>query len=162
MSNKRWMELYQAYGPLIYAKCRKILADDAAAEDASQETFIRAYTHLDKVKSSSEALPWIYRIATHYCLNELRNGKQKAEPVGELPDSPGAHAEETFGSRDFLIRLMERVPESVRVVAWLHHMEGLNQVQVAQVLGVSRRTVVYRLATLAEAATRLRDERTHR
>ncbi|WP_309895083.1 sigma-70 family RNA polymerase sigma factor [Archangium sp.] len=156
MPDDRWMALYQSYGPLIYARCRKILQDETAAEDATQETFMRAYKHLAKVKDASEALPWIYNIATHYCLNLLRDGRRWAEPVAEVPERSGQHAEESCGDRDFLLRLFERVPEKVRVVAWLHYMEGLDQSEVARVLGVSRRTVVYRLAELTEAAAHLR------
>lgn len=161
MSDERWEELYQAYGPLIYARCRKILGEDSAAEDATQETFIRAYKHLAKVKDVKEALPWIYNIATHYCLNVVRDSRRRAEPVGELPERAGAHAEESFGERDFLLRLLDQVDEKVRVVAWLHHMEGLDQGEVARVLGVSRRTVVYRLTELAEVAARLRAGGSH-
>ncbi|HLM43520.1 MAG TPA: sigma factor, partial [Myxococcaceae bacterium] len=69
MADDRWLALYQTYGSLIYSRCLKILADAASAEDATQETFIRVYKHLASVKDVTEALPWIYNIATHYCLN---------------------------------------------------------------------------------------------
>jgi len=156
MPDDRWMALYRTYGPLIYTRCRKMLRDETAAEDATQETFMRAYKHLAKVKDMSEALPWIYNIATRYCLNLLRDGRRQAEPMAQMPERSGQHAEEGFGDRDFLLRLFERVPEQVRVVAWLHYMEGLDQSEVARVLGLSRRTVVYKLTELAEAAVRLR------
>ncbi|HEX5746788.1 MAG TPA: sigma-70 family RNA polymerase sigma factor [Archangium sp.] len=156
MADKRWEELYLAYAPLIYSKCRKILDDDASAQDATQETFIRAYVHLAKVRDVKEALPWIYSIATRYCLQARRNVRRQARPVGELPEPQGVHAEESFTNRDFLLRLLERVPEKVKVVAWLHYMEGLDQGEVARVLGLSRRTVVYRLAELSEMAAQLR------
>ncbi|HEX5751968.1 MAG TPA: sigma-70 family RNA polymerase sigma factor [Archangium sp.] len=156
MSDDRWEALYQTYGSLIYARCRKILGEDTAAEDATQETFIRAYKHLTKVRDEREALPWIYSIATHYCLNVVRDRQHRAEPVEHLPEREGAHAEESFSDRDFLLRLLDRLPEKVRLVAWLHHMEGLDQGEVARVLGVSRRTVVYRLQELADVAARLR------
>lgn len=158
-SDERWLQLYKSYGPIIYAQCRKILGDDMAAEDAAQETFVRAFKHLERVRSVAEALPWILRIATHHCLNERRNSERRALPVEELPERPGQHAEELLGNRDFLLRLLESAPEKVRVVAWLHYMEGLEQGEVAQVLDISRRTVAYRLAELAELAARMRSER---
>lgn len=155
MADDRWLKLYQSYGSLIYTRCLKILADAAAAEDATQETFIRAYKHLAKVKDVTEALPWIYNIATHYCLNLLRDGQRRAEPMAELPERSGQHAEESLGQRDLLLRLFKLVPEKVHAVAWLYYMEGLDQTEVARVLGISRRTVVYRLAELAQAAEQL-------
>lgn len=156
MSEERWQELYDAYGSLIFTRCRKILEDDAAAEDATQETFIRAYNHLAKVKDVKEALPWIYNIATHYCLTLVRESRRRAVPVASMPERAGTHAEESLSDRDFLLRLLDGLPEKVRVVAWLHHMEGLDQGEVARVLGISRRTVVYRLEELADIAARMR------
>jgi RNA polymerase sigma-70 factor (ECF subfamily) len=157
MSDKRWEELYLAYAPLIFAKCRKILDNDAAAHDATQETFIRAYVHLAKVKRGREALPWIYSIAVRYCLQVRRNNRMRAQPVAEVPETPeSSHVEESFTNRDFLLRLLDNVSESVREVAWLHYMEEMTQGEVASVLGISRRTVVYRLAELSEFAVRLR------
>lgn len=152
---ERWLRLYEEYGPLIYAQCRKILGDDAAAEDATQETFIRAYQQLSSAAGISEALPWILRVATHYCLNERRNAALRPSPVQELPERQGRHAEELLCERDFLLRLLERTPEKLRAVAWLYYMEGLRQEEVARVLDISRRTVINRLAELASLATRL-------
>src|SRR5262249_2483041 len=86
MGSDRLADLYRAYGPTIYARCRRLLGDDAAAEDATQETFMRVQRHLEKAPDSREALAWIYRIATNYCLNELRDSKVRAKPVEELPE----------------------------------------------------------------------------
>jgi RNA polymerase sigma-70 factor (ECF subfamily) len=53
-----------------------------------------------------------------------------------------------------VVRLIDHCPEKLRVVAWLHHVDGLDQGEVARVLDVSRRTVVNRLAEFAERAQR--------
>jgi len=55
----RLTDLYRAYGPAIYARCRLLLADAAAAEDATQETFLRVYRHLDSVPTAREGLYWM-------------------------------------------------------------------------------------------------------
>ncbi|MFI5376709.1 MAG: sigma factor, partial [Candidatus Rokuibacteriota bacterium] len=55
-------------------------AGAASAEDATQETFVRVRRHLEKAPDAHEALLWIYRIATNYCLNELRDRKGRPEP----------------------------------------------------------------------------------
>ena len=39
--------LYRRHGPAVYARCRRMLGDDAAAEDATQETFLRVLGHLE-------------------------------------------------------------------------------------------------------------------
>src|SRR6267378_1378915 len=77
MTEDRLTPLYRTYGPIIYARCMKLLGDRATAEDATQETFMRVHRHLDKAPDSTEALAWIYRIATNYCLNEIRDRKRR-------------------------------------------------------------------------------------
>lgn len=152
MTEDRLTALYRTYGPFIYARCSRLLGDSAAAEDATQETFMRVHRHLDKAPDSNEALAWIYRIATNYCLNEIRNRKRRAVPHETLPDMVGESTEATLADRDLAARIIHRSPEKLRAVAWLHHVDGLDQADVARVLGISRRTVVNRLAAFGDSA----------
>jgi RNA polymerase sigma-70 factor (ECF subfamily) len=151
MTDDRVTELYRAYGPVIYARCRRLLADGAAAEDATQETFMRVHRHLDKA-DSRQALAWIYRIATNYCLNELRNRKHRPEPSDVLGELASGDVERTLADRDLAARIVARAPEKLRVVAWLHYVDGLDQGEVARVLDISRRTVINRLAEFTDNA----------
>jgi RNA polymerase sigma-70 factor (ECF subfamily) len=152
MDDRRLSELYRQYGGLIYARCRRFLRDDAAAEDATQETFLRAAVHLDRATGPGEAMAWIHRVATNYCLNELRDRRRRAEPRAELPELAAERVDEALADRDLAARLVARAPEKLRVVAWLHHVDGIEQGEVARLLGISRRTVVTRLQTFAENA----------
>jgi RNA polymerase sigma-70 factor (ECF subfamily) len=152
MDEQQLVQLYRQYGGLIYARCRRLLGDDAAAEDATQETFLRVQRHLARAPDAAEALAWIYRIATNYCLNELRDRRQRPELREALPECAGRPAEELLADRDLAARLVARSPEKLRAVAWLHHVDGLDQGEVARVLGISRRTVISRLQTFAENA----------
>lgn len=145
MSEDRLTELYRKYGPVIYARCRNLLRDDALAEDATQETFMRVYRHLDKAPDSDQALAWIYRVATNYCLNALRNQKRAPEPVAELPERGGGDMQQLLADKDLARRLIDRAPEKLKAVAYLHLVDGMEQVEVARVLDISRRTVINRL-----------------
>jgi RNA polymerase sigma-70 factor (ECF subfamily) len=151
MTEDRLTALYRAHGPVIYARCRRLLADDGAAEDATQETFMRVYRHLDKA-DSRQALSWIYRIATNYCLNEIRNRKHRPDLAADLPEGQGQSLAQVLADRDLAARIVQRAPEKLRVVAWLHHVDGLDQGEVASVLDISRRTVVNRLAEFEDNA----------
>src|SRR4051794_24167638 len=71
-------DLYARFGPSIYARCRQILRDSAAAEDATQEVFFRIHPRLGTIAGPREALAWLYKTATHHCLNEVRNGRTRA------------------------------------------------------------------------------------
>ena len=155
MTEDRLTALYRAYGPVIYARCRRLLGDGGAAEDATQETFMRVHRHLDKA-DSREALGWIYRIATNYCLNEIRNRKRRAVLDERIPEATtGTSIDQVLSDRDLAARIVDRAPEKLRVVAWLHHVDGLDQGEVARVLDISRRTVVNRLAEFTDNARKL-------
>jgi RNA polymerase sigma-70 factor (ECF subfamily) len=145
-------ELYRAYGGAIFARCRRLLGDDAAAEDATQETFMRVYRHIAAAPDAREAVAWIYRIATNYCLNELRDRKRRPLAVETLPESASVEPEQALANVDLARQLMQRVPAKLRAPAWLYYVDGLDQEEVARVLGISRRTVVTRLGAFQESA----------
>ncbi len=152
MADTRVAELYRKYGPAIYSRCRRMLRDDVAAEDATQEVFLRVLRHIESAPSDQAALAWIYRISTNYCLNWLRDKSRQAEPVEEVPDAPSEHPEGVLLDRDLAMRIVMRAPESLRAPAVLYYLDGLEQEQVAKALGVSRRTVINRLAEFGNRA----------
>jgi RNA polymerase sigma-70 factor (ECF subfamily) len=157
MTEDRLTFLFRTYGPSIYIRCRSMLGDASEAHDATQETFIRVYRHLDQVPSDREALYWIYRVATNYCLNETRNRRNRPVlPTAGSFDLPSAQdPERRIVDRDFAAQLVAAAQPKVKTVAWLYHIDGLNQEEVAKVLGLSRRTVITRLAAFASTAKKL-------
>lgn len=155
MAEDRFTQLYRRYGPLIYARCRRILGDATLAEDATQETFLRVARHLPSAPTSEEALLWIRRIATNYCLNLREYEARRAEPHKLLPDPPAPEdTEALFARRDLLGRLIAEAPASLRAVAWLFYADGFEQEEIARILAISRRTVVNRLAAFKDHARR--------
>jgi RNA polymerase sigma-70 factor (ECF subfamily) len=130
-----------------------MLANDAEAEDAVQEVFLRVARHLDQAPTSVEALLWIHRIASNYCLNELRAGKRHSQPQGDSMDDVGDGSnDDVFANRDLARRIAERAPERLTTAAWLHHVDGMSHVEVGRALGLSRRTVINYLNDFRERA----------
>lgn len=156
VDDDRLTALYREYGQAIYWRCLKILRDEAAAEDATQETFLRVHRHLARAPDADEAGRWILRIATNYCLNATRDRRRDPEPRHELPEVPGdVTLEQVLGDRDMVRRVVARVDEKLRAVAWAHYVDGLDHVEAARMLGISRRTVANRLAVFAERARKV-------
>jgi RNA polymerase sigma-70 factor (ECF subfamily) len=156
VTEDRLTELYRTYGPAIYWRCVRLLGDPSSAEDATQETFMRVHRHLDETPDADEALRWIFRVATNYCLNELRARRIRPEPVAEVPDrAGGGSGEQEHADRDLVLRVVDRLPEKLRAVAWLHHVDEMDQEEIARVLGISRRTVINRLAEFADKAQKI-------
>jgi RNA polymerase sigma-70 factor (ECF subfamily) len=147
--------LYARFGPTIYARCRRMLKDRAAAEDATQEVFMKVLRHIDNAPSEEAVLPWIHRITTNHCLNLLRDGKRHAECVETVPEMHADDVEDSVVTKNFAEKFLEKTPEDLKAPAVLYHVKGMEQSKVASALGVSRRTVLYRLAAFTENARRM-------
>ena len=149
------VQLYAAFSPLIRAHCTRLLRDRAWAEDATHDIFLRVQRHAGSLPQRSEIRPWLFRVATNHCLNELRNREVRARAVPHLhTDQPHNH-EETLAARNDARRFLERLPPRVRAVAWLTFVDGMLQREVAQTLRVSRRTVVDHLMQVRTQAREL-------
>lgn len=148
-ANPRAAQLYAKYGPIIYARCRRMLRDPVAAEDATQEVFIRVLRHLAAAPSDPSVLPWLYRICGNYCLNMLRDRQRLVvalERFSGFATAPAVDPATRTEERQLAQRLVERADPEVARAAVLHHVAGYRQGEVAQKEGVCRRTVLYRLA----------------
>jgi RNA polymerase sigma-70 factor (ECF subfamily) len=153
LTKDRVAALYKKFGPAIYTRCRRILKDAAAAEDATQEVFLRVARSLDETPSSPEALAWIYRIATNHCLNEIRSRKQRARIATSLPEvNAGYGGEDAVANRELARRIIQRAPTRLAKSAYLYHVDGMSHEEVADVLGHSRRTVINHLAEFGRRA----------
>jgi RNA polymerase sigma-70 factor (ECF subfamily) len=147
-------DLYLKYGHVVRARCRGLLGDASAAEDATHEVFLRVQRHIARVPEASEVLPWLRRIATNYCLNELRNRRVRARRVPE-GEGGARDPEERIAARNVAHHLLSSLPEHLRDVAWLTYVDDLEQGETAKALGVSRRTVVNRIRELRARALEL-------
>jgi RNA polymerase sigma-70 factor (ECF subfamily) len=154
-------ELYARFGPAIYARCRQMLGDSAAAEDLTQEAFLRIHRTLATVRGPREALVWLYRTATNLCLNEIRAGRHRAVPVELLPQHAGPPPEQRLSAQDLVGRVLRSVPEELAIAAWLFHVDGLEQAEIAEICGVSRRTVIARVSRFAARARAFIEESDH-
>jgi RNA polymerase sigma-70 factor (ECF subfamily) len=144
--------LYRRYGAFVYSRCKRMLRDSAAAEDATQEVFVRVIRHVDTAPTDESVMPWLHRISTNYCLNALRNAGNRPEPVAELPELAGEDPEPVMADRDAAARALRLAPDKLSAPARLHWLEGCTQHEVAETLRLSRRTVVTRLAQFAATA----------
>jgi RNA polymerase sigma-70 factor (ECF subfamily) len=149
--------LYQKYAPAIYAHCRRFMHSPAAARDATQEAFVRVLAHGVSLPREEEALRYLYRVATNVCLNLLReqNVHTRAVPTLAARTLHTGSAESGLADREFVTAVLERCGEGGAQVAVMHYLDGMTQVEIAEVLGITRRTVFNRLHKLARVAGEL-------
>ena len=149
--------LYAKCAPAIYAHCRRFLQSPAAARDATQEAFVRVLAHGVTLPREDEAMRYLYRVATNVCLNLLRehNVQTRAAPTLALRAPHTGSAESGHADREFVKIVLARCGEGGARVAIMHYLDGMSQVEVAQVLGITRRTVFNRLRKVARIAGEL-------
>ncbi|HXU64136.1 MAG TPA: sigma-70 family RNA polymerase sigma factor, partial [Polyangia bacterium] len=68
-------EIYDRYGAPVFRRARTLLGDPERARDATQEVFLRAAQDLERV--SAHPLPWLFRVTTNLCLNNLRDNRRR-------------------------------------------------------------------------------------
>lgn len=146
--------LYRRYGPLVLRRCRQLLRDPAEAEDALQEVFMQIVRRpgLAEAEFPSSLL---YRIATNVSLNRLRTRDRRAETPDDevlLNIAAADDIEGRFAARRVLDRIFQRHPESTKVMAVLHYVDGLTLEEVARETALSVSGVRKRLRTLQATA----------
>jgi RNA polymerase sigma-70 factor (ECF subfamily) len=146
-------DLYRTYGPVVYRRCLRILKNPEAARDATQEVFVKLIRDMSKLEDRATVLPWLYRVATNHCLNARRNTTRRGEeleaPPLELAASTG---QDTFPDRQLAQAILSRFDLATQSVAVGVLVDGMEQEEVAEALGVSRRTVARRLTRFLDLA----------
>lgn len=153
--------LYRTYFPVIREKCRRALNDAAEAQDVAQETFARLWHERGRLANAEGIVSWIYRTSTRLVIDRYRRSTREiASDVDEelVAAAGGSSPERQLHSRQVLERLAARVPAAELEVALLSRVDGLQQLEIARVMGSSERTVrrllqrfESRLAALGEA-----------
>jgi RNA polymerase sigma-70 factor (ECF subfamily) len=158
-----FMQIVEAYQRPVYNLCYRMLGDAYEAEDAAQETFLRAYTKLDTYQVSRKFSSWLLSIASHYCIDRLRQRRQVVAwddvlPGRSLPD-PQLQPEEAAlktEARDSLHALLDTLAPDYRSAIILCYWHELSYDEIAQTLDTTVSAIKSRLfrarQILAEAA----------
>jgi RNA polymerase sigma factor (sigma-70 family) len=137
--------LYSRYNRSVWRRARRILADDDAAKDVTQEAFLRALAGDAKDAFDANPMGWLYRVTTNLCLNRLRDAKRRTEILSE---STVQEAKDGDADTQILVRrILERIPEDLQTIAIFYYVDELSHDEIAGILGVSRRTIGNRLAS---------------
>ncbi len=148
-------ELYEKYGGSVYGRCLYLLKERSKAEDAMQEVFARAFQHYEGFRAESSPLTWLFKIATHHCLNVLRAEKagwRERFATEERQRGEGHGGPQVFELRDQVRRILARFDLETQAAAIHYYVDEMTLDEVAQLLGRSVPTVRKRLQAFAAAA----------
>jgi RNA polymerase sigma-70 factor (ECF subfamily) len=166
-------KLVETYSALIYRLGLKMLGTPQDAEDMLQETFIKAYRHIDSFDGRASISTWLYRIATNEALMVLRRKRPDTISV-EQPDEVDSELQEPLEIADWccipeeellstegrahLDQAVANLPTSLRVVFILRDLDGLSTRETAKALNLSEEAVKTRLS---RARLQLREKLTN-
>ena len=137
--------LMEQYGSSLLRMCALYLKDADLAQDAVQETFIRAYRHIEDYRGESSEKTWLTAIAINVSRDMLRTAwfrhQSRSTDIDTLPEQP---AEFEFPDNTVLTEVM-RLPVKYREIVLLRYYEGLKLKEIASALGLSDGRVRSRL-----------------
>jgi RNA polymerase sigma-70 factor (ECF subfamily) len=155
-NDQAFTQLVETYQTHVYNLCYRMLGEAEAAEDASQETFLRAYQHLHRYDRKRPFGTWLLSIAAHYCIDRLRRRKftmtsidQDEEEGGfELPDAdaPNPESEAIYGEqRQQMQHLLKRLDSVDRAAIVMRYWHDCSEVEIAESLNLTVSAVKSRL-----------------
>ncbi len=161
-------ELVRTTGPRLLAVARRLLRDEAAAEDAVQESFLAAFRGIHDFEGGAQLSTWLHRIVVNRALLKLRSRRRHPEaPLdGLLPcfDETGHHLTPALGfvastyglveqqeTRLAVRRAIDQLPETYRTVLLLRDIEELDTGETAKVLEITTNAVKVRLHRARQA-----------
>ena len=145
--------LMRRYNPRLYRLARATLRDDAEAEDALQDAYLRAYRSLAQYRHEAALATWLARLVLNECYARLRRNARRnnivplAAPSRNELENVAAHTEgpDVTAMRAQMRALIERkldeLPEDFRLVFVLRGVEELDSSEVAQTLQIPEATV---------------------
>jgi RNA polymerase sigma-70 factor (ECF subfamily) len=147
-------ELVRAYERPVYNLTYRMLGNPAEAEDAAQETFLRAYSKLATYQPERKFVNWLLSIASHYCIDRLRR-KGRApqlsldEPLPPqwlasdrpLPDQVASKNQE----RERVRETLDTLPPVYRAAIILRYWYGLSYREIAKTMDTTESAIKSRL-----------------
>ena len=146
--------IYTAHSPMVYWAAYSLLRSESDAKDVTQNTFLRAIKHMDKLAPMEEGQVkgWLYRVAVNLSLDITRRQKREY-PVDELPEresgalydlpEPAAVSAE---QRRMVREAIERLPDIYREAVMLHYYSNMTCADIAALTGAAEGTIKSRIS----------------
>ena len=141
---------YERYGPMVLRRCRSLLRTEEAAVDALHDVFVQVLRNTGRLDDAHPA-SLLLRIATNVCLNRLRSARRQPHDAVDaevLAIAAAVEPEPSLLARLHLGTALREELQSTRLMAVLHHVDGMTLEEVASEVGLSVSGVRKRLRGL--------------
>ena len=155
-SDEAFTELVEAYQTHVYNLCYRMLGEAQSAEDAAQETFLRAFQHLQRYDHARPFGTWLLSIAAHYCIDRLRRRRfsftsldddedgrvlELPDPAAPSPELETVHREQ----REQLQGYLQKLNSVDRAAIVLRYWHDCSEAEIAAALNLTVSAVKSRL-----------------
>lgn len=144
--------LVETYQRPVYNLCYRMLGNAEDAEDAAQETFLRAYKSLGSYDNNRSLSTWLLSIAAHYCIDQIRRRRLPLVSIEDLPmpDLPdkGLDVETKLGNKEERSRirgLLEALEPTDRALVVMYYWYDFSYQEIGQSLKLTESAVKSRL-----------------
>jgi RNA polymerase sigma-70 factor (ECF subfamily) len=154
-NDEAFARLVEHYQTPVYNLCYRMLGEPESAEDAAQESFLRAYQNLTRYDRQRPFATWLLSIAAHYCIDRLRKRRftifsldaerDDDEAPMELPDAAALNPEHALAGLDAIDR----------AAVILRYWYDFSEVEIAESLKLTVSAVKSRLHRARKAVARL-------
>ena len=136
-------DLYRQHAGRVYALCLRLTGDGGAAEERTQDVFVRLWDKLSSFRGESAFSSWLHRLAVNVVLNERRTTGRRELRV--MPSSDPAalergRGESMVGLNIDLEQAIAALPEGAREVFVLYDIEGYGHAEIARLVGIAEGT----------------------
>jgi RNA polymerase sigma-70 factor (ECF subfamily) len=144
--------LYRTYGTMVLRRARTLLGDEQAAQDMVQEVFMKAIRAFSGFRGESSLTTWLYQMTTNHCLNAIRDGARRRRALERKLPNPEEQQVASHEDRIGMDQLLGKLPRELCEVAIYYYVDQMNQDEIAELCGISERTVRNRLKEFREQA----------
>lgn len=145
--------LVQAYQRPVYNLAYRMLGNPEEAEDAAQETFLRAYSRLHQYNPKHKFSTWVFSIANHHCIDRLRRRRLTTVPMDETPlvfalESDADQPEDKLLAEERaqeVQALIDQLAPQYRTPVILRYWHGYSYQEIAEIMEISLAAVKSRL-----------------
>jgi RNA polymerase sigma-70 factor (ECF subfamily) len=144
--DESFRELMRRYQRQVFQHVYRTIQNSAAAEELTQEVFLRVYLARDRYEPTAKLITWLYRIAGNLALNWLRDHRHETgfasleAPMARMRTRLEANQVRMLIRKDFELQVrqaVETLPHRQRMAVFLHKYDGMDYTQIAMILGVS-------------------------
>lgn len=156
--------LYDRYITKVYSKCISLLKNDAKAQDAAQEIFIKIFTNLAKFNKKSKFSTWVYSITYNFCIDTIRKQKKKNKLFSD-EENEGKEIIEEVDDKVLLEMELERLKLVLdllnvddKSVLIMKYKEGLSIRDISHVFGKTESAIKMKIKRAKHKCQRLYNE----